>query len=66
MNRDRQQEAGFKTSRQHDRKEWAQGHSEQPQIDAPEHARQHGRAHRTHDLRSAEAERQIRELRGRF
>jgi hypothetical protein len=65
MQRERQQEAGFKSGR-HARKEWGQGGDEQHQMEAREHARQPGRTQRTHDVREAEAERQIRELRGRY
>jgi len=66
MQRERQQEAGFKSGRQHARREWGRGSDEQHQMEAREHARQPGRTQRTHDVRAAEAERQIRELRGRY
>ncbi len=69
MHRNRQQQTGFKSdpsSRFHERREWASAPETQHQMEAREHARQHGRSHRTHDLRAAEAERQIRELRTRY
>lgn len=66
MYRERQQEAGFKSGRQPSRKEWGHGGEEQHQLEAREHARQPGRTQRTHEVRAAEAERQIRELRGRY
>ena len=66
MHRERQQEAGYKADRQHARKEWGYGGDEQHQMEAREHARQPGRSQRTHDLRAAEAEREVRELRGRY
>ena len=66
MHRERQQEAGFKSGRQHARREWGQGSDEQHQMEAREHARQPGRTQRTYGVREAEAERQIRELRGRY
>ena len=66
MYRERQQEADFKSDRHPTRKEWGQGGEEQHQLEARERARQPGRTHRTHAVRAAEAERQIRELRGRY
>ena len=66
MHRERQQEAGFKSSREHARREWGYGSDEQHQLEAREHARQPGRTRRALDVRQAEAERQIRELRGRY
>lgn len=66
MHRDQQQEKGFKPERRHARKEWEADRAEQHQMEAREHARQHGRVHRAHHLREAEAERQIRELRSLY
>jgi hypothetical protein len=66
MHRDRQHQAGFKSDRRHGRREWEASQHEQHQMEAREHARQHDKGHLTHELRSAEAGRQIRELRGRY
>lgn len=66
MHHDLQQEAGSgsgHSGRHHERKEWGSARETQHQMEAREHARQHGRSQRTHDLRDAEAQRQIRELR---
>lgn len=65
MPHDRQQQAGFKPDRHHARREWEHSLEYEHQMEArDEHARQPGRVRRTHELRTAEAERQIRELRG--
>jgi len=66
MHRDQQQDSGFKPSREHARKEWESAREQQHQMEAREHARQGGKTRRTHDLRAAEAERQIRELVARY
>ncbi|HWI11426.1 MAG TPA: hypothetical protein VNU48_08875 [Burkholderiaceae bacterium] len=66
MYRERQHDAGFKSDRQPTRKEWGHGGEEQHQLEARERARQPGRMLRTHEVRAAEAERQIRELRDRY
>lgn len=69
MHRDRQQETGFKAgtqARHQERREWESGREQQHQMEAREHARQPGKTHRTHELRAAEAEHQIRELRSRY
>jgi hypothetical protein len=63
----RQQEAGFKSGRSnHGRKEWEPGSDEQHQMEAREHARLPAKSLKTHQVRDAEAQRQIRELRGRY
>lgn len=66
MDSERRQESGLKSGRQHARKEWGHGSDEQHQMEAREHARQPGKAQLSHAVRAAEAERQIRELRGRY
>jgi hypothetical protein len=66
MHRDRQHRAASKAEPRHERSEWA-GTVEQPhQTQALEHARQTGKQRRAHQVRSAEADRQIREIRARF
>jgi hypothetical protein len=64
MHRDHQQEVGFK--RGHGRREWERSDDESHQMEAREHARQPGKTRKTFGIRSAEAERQIRELRARY
>ena len=66
MHRDRHQLAALKSDRHAGRREWGPSESDQHQMEAREHARQHDKGHLTHAQRSAEAERQIRELRGRY
>ena len=66
MHRDRQQNAGFRTAIPHERREWETGREQQHQMEAREHARQGGKTQRAHQQRSAEAERQIREIRARY
>ncbi|HEY9238009.1 MAG TPA: hypothetical protein VIP10_04135 [Burkholderiaceae bacterium] len=66
MHRDRQHQSGNKSERQPGRREWEGHPGERHQMEAREHARQPDKAHLTHELRSAEAARQIRELRARF
>jgi hypothetical protein len=61
-----QQKSGFKPARGHTRKEWERSAGDQHQLGAGEHSRQPAKALRTHDIREAEAERQIRELRSRY
>jgi len=68
MHREYRQEAGFTSSKKgHERKEWERDGGElEHQMEAREHARQPGKAHKTLGIRSAEADRQIRELRARY
>lgn len=69
MDRDRQQAADFKSGQStcgHERKEWGSAPEKRHQMETREHARLLGKPHRTHDLRAAEAEHQIRELRARY
>lgn len=67
MHRDRHQDVGFKPVRESTtRKEWSPSQEQQHQMEAREHARQHGKTHRTHELRSAEADGQIREILARY
>lgn len=61
MRHDRQQSA-----RHHDRKEWGSHSDQQHQMEAREHARVPGKSRRAFGVRRDEAERQIRELRGRY
>ncbi|MEP7296554.1 MAG: hypothetical protein ABI702_10200 [Burkholderiales bacterium] len=63
MQRDLQHDAPF---RSRGRKEWAHSDDHEHQMEAREHARQHGKSHKAYGARSAEAERQIRELRARY
>lgn len=65
MHREHQQEAAVKKGG-HERKEWERGNDHEHQMEAREHARQPGKTHKTFGIRSAEAERQIRELRTRY
>ena len=64
MHRDHHQQTAFK--RDHQRYEWGRSGGERHQRDAHEHARTSGKTRKTHGIRSAEAERQIRELRARY
>ena len=66
MHRDRQHQAGFKSERHTGRREWEPAEHDVHQLEAREHARQHDKGHKTHAVRSAEAERQIREVRSRY
>lgn len=66
MHRDHQQETGLRSSRQQARKEWGEGSDQQHPMEARDHAPPSGKTQRTHDVREAEALRQIRELRGRY
>lgn len=63
MRHDRQPSA-----RHHDRKEWGSHGDQQHQMEAEarEHARLPGKSRRAYGARRDEAERQIRELRGRY
>lgn len=64
---DRQPQAGFKPDRRHARREWETSLEHEHQMEARDaHARQPGRVQRAHELRAAEAESQIRELRARY
>lgn len=65
MQRDHQHEADLKT-RSHGRKEWSQASDHEHQMEAREHARLPGRAHKAYGVRRDEAERLIRELRARY
>ena len=63
MHRDRQQVAGVKAGRQlTSRKEWSPRQEQQRQMEARDHARQHGKTHRRIEVRPVEAERELREL----
>ena len=63
----RQQEAGFKTGRStHGRREWDDSSGDQHQMEAREHARLPAKSLKTHHVRDAEAQRQIRDLRGKY
>ncbi len=66
MHRDRQHQAGLKPERHPGRREWEPTGNDAHQLEAREHARQPDKGHITHAVRSAEAERQIRELRARY
>lgn len=52
--------------RGHGRKEWSQSGDHEHQMEAHEHARQPGKMRKTFEVRNDEAERQIRDLRGRY
>jgi hypothetical protein len=63
MQREHQQ-AGFRSDREGGRREWDHGgRSEQHQMESREHARPAGKSLRTNQVRTAEADRQIREAR---
>ena len=65
MHRNHEHEQGLR-NRHNGRKEW-QYNGEQPhQMEAREHARQHGKMHKTYGIQCDEAVRQIRELRARY
>lgn len=66
MHRDRQRDVSVKPDRHHVREEWGIDRGERHPMEARERPRQPGRTHRAFDQRDAEAERQIRELRGRY
>jgi hypothetical protein len=61
-----QLETEFKSQRSHGRKEWDRNDEDAHQLRAREHSRQPAKGIRTHGIREAEAERQIRELRARY
>ena len=65
MYRDRQ-ETEPKSQRHAGRKEWNRNDDDGHQLHAREHSRQPAKGLRTHGIREAEAERQIRELRARY
>lgn len=64
MHRDHHQHADPK--RGHGRREWESNGDTKLSMDAREHARHGGKTLKTYGIRSAEAERQIRELRARY
>lgn len=66
MHREQPRESVFKPSRQLARKEFEPIREQRHGREAREHARQSGKLHRTHALRVADAERQIREIAARF
>ncbi len=62
MHRDQHHHAGVR----HERREWERSDDDRHQLEARDHARTSGRLRKTFGIRSAEAERQIRELRARY
>ena len=66
MHRDSISQAGSATKRSHPRKEWGRDGADLRERASPEHGRLSSKSHRSDAIRVAEAERQIRELRGRY
>jgi hypothetical protein len=58
--------ATLKSDRHHGRKEWDRSGGEGHPMEARDRVRQPAKCIRTHGIREAEAERQIRELRARY
>lgn len=67
MHRDHQQQAEFRSERSHARKEWGRsGADPHPTEGRDDHTRHSPKAQKSYGIRDAEAQRQIRELRGRY